>query len=101
MPLASPTPADLQAAVIEDINWMAGPFHQSHPSEKDRLEDVFRLRAYQRRALASPFEETAQRWNATARISRVACENLATVGEAVALVSKEAGFDGAWHKGGK
>ncbi|MEO7522252.1 MAG: hypothetical protein ABIW79_10585 [Gemmatimonas sp.] len=96
MPSAPPTPAKLQAAVIDDINWMAGPLHQPKPRPKDSLSVLFGLTGYQRRALAAPFEETAQQWNAGARISRSACEDLGTVGDAAALVSKEAGFDGTW-----
>jgi len=90
------TPKKLQEAVIEDINWMAGPLRQPNVSKKDKLDVRFGLTGYQRRALAAPFEETAQRWKPTARISRDACEKLSTAGAAVELVSKAAGFDGTW-----
>lgn len=80
---------------------MAGPLAQEQVTKKQKLDVVFGLTGYQRRALAAPFEETAHRWNPDVRISRSDCEKLGTVGDAVSLVSKAAGFDGAWvEKGG-
>lgn len=96
MPNAASTPVKLRDMVIDDINWMAGPLAQKNVTKKQKLAVVFGLTAYQRRALASPFEATAQEWNANAQLSRAVCEKLSTVGDAVALVSKAAGFNGAW-----
>lgn len=94
-----PTPERLQKLVIDDINWAAGPLAQKVVTEKQKLAVLFGLTAYQRRALAAPFEATAREWRAEAHVSRGACENAVTVGDAVALVSKAAGFDGTWVKG--
>ena len=97
---AQPTPPNLQQMVIEDINWMAGPNRQADVMKTQNLESIFGLMTYQRRALAAPFEETARQWKADAQLSRSACEKLGTVGDAVELVSKAAGFDGSWVQGG-
>jgi hypothetical protein len=91
-----PTPQALQREILEDINWMAGPLAKPNPKRSDRLDVVFGLTAYQRRALAAPFEHSVARWNPEARISRAECERLTTVGAAVALASAAAGFDGSW-----
>lgn len=77
-----PTPGELQLWVLKDINWMAGPLAQKTVTEKQKLATVFGLTAYQRHALAAPFEATARKWKPDARISRKACEDLVTAGRA-------------------
>jgi hypothetical protein len=96
MPPFPPTPPRLQKLVIEDINWMAGPLAQKVVTKKQKLDVVFGLTAFQRRALAAPFEASGREFKSDVTISRLACEKLSTVGDAVALVSKSAGFDGSF-----
>lgn len=97
--MPAPTPPRLQTLVIDDINWMAGPLAQKVVNKKQKLDVVFGLTAFQRRALAAPFEASAREFKADVAISRSVCEKLSTVGEAVALVSKAAGFDGSFVEG--
>lgn len=93
------TPRNLQTRVLEVINVMAGPRAKEPIStigEKDKLENAFGLTGYQRKALGAPFVAIADDWNPDAEITRTSCEKLKTTGDAVKLVSKEAGFDGSW-----
>jgi hypothetical protein len=93
------TPKKLQDMVIEDIRWMAGPNAPPETKPKQKLDIAYGLTAYQRKALAAPFESTARVWKSDAKLSRAACANLGTVEDAVALVSKAAGFNGTWVSG--
>jgi hypothetical protein len=97
--MPAPTPPKLQQLVIDDINWMAGPLAQPHVTRKQKLDVVFGLTGFQRRALAAPFTATARQWAPDVVMSRSACEKLSTVGDAVALVSRAAGFDGSFVEG--
>ena len=96
MPKAQPTPWRLQQTVIRQINWLAGPLAQQHVTAAQSLSVIFGLSGPQRFALAAPFESTAREWKGDAQVTGTACESLVTVGEAVSLVSKIAGFDGSW-----
>jgi hypothetical protein len=91
-----PTPRELRQLVIEDVRWMAGPNTPAQDLPGHKLDVIYGLTGYQRRALASPFEESARKWDATASINRGACEKLSTLAQAVKLVSTAAGFDGSW-----
>ena len=57
-----------------------------------RLETDCGLYAYARRSLVSPFERTARKYEAAAKISPSACSKLRTVKAAIKLVAKAAGF---------
>jgi hypothetical protein len=99
--MANPTPIGLQNAIIADINWMAGPYRSDSVKKSDKLDIKFRLTKYARKALAGPFEQSARAYGpAGTVISRAVCGELKTVGAAVTLVSKAAGFDGSWNDGG-
>lgn len=60
--MLQPTPPGLQRAIVDDVNWMAGPLAQRDVRKNFSLESVFGLRRYQRRALAAPFQESIRRW---------------------------------------
>lgn len=94
-----PTPKALLNDVIGAVNFLAGPYaiDRANVVATQRLDIDFRLTGYQRKALAKPFERIATAANGqVVRFSRSVCESLRTVGDAVTLVSKGAGFDGSW-----
>ena len=87
----------VQDRVIEELRFMAGPCAPSAVNAKSSLADDFLLTTAQVTALAATFEEIARAFNPEARIARNACITLTTVGDAVALVGRAAGFGEEWR----
>jgi hypothetical protein len=97
--MAGPAPAKLRTDTREAVAFMVGKKGKD-VGDKDKLVSKLGFTQLQLRALAAPFTAIAREHNSQALVRQTQCLELDTVGAAITLVSKTAGFDGT-ATGGK